>query len=402
MKKDFTSSPLFVVLCNIVIAALAYMILAMDFVMSLALIVIVVVALLLLDKKGIINKLFEVYTANKKFAVISGVVLVVLLPICIANQNYVAHIATMAVIYAIACLGLNFQMGSTDMTNFAPAAFMGIGAYSVAICTTKLALSPWIGLVIGMVAAAAFGFIVGIPTLRTKGYYLSLVTMAIQLAFTQLLYNLPALGGADGISGVTRFGIGDFSFYKSYTVAGIKFARQVPYLLLCSGFLILFTYIAMRVYYTRNGLSLNAISQDEIAANCMGVNVVRQKLFAFVIGGVFCGVAGALFAGLNSYVGPEGFNFNKSLMLICMVILGGMDNSIGVVVGAFLLSIVSEKLRDFADYQQLVYGAILVITLIVRPNGLIPKRVRNYCGITKRTPAMLRPAQAPEAFTVEK
>ncbi len=116
------------------------------------------------------------------------------------------------------------------------------------------------------------------------------------------------------------------------------------------------------------------------------MHVPRQKLFAFVIGGMFCGLAGSLFVGLDSYAGPSSYNFSKSLMLICMVILGGMDNSIGIIVGAFLLTIISEKLRDFADFQQLVYGLILVTMLIVRPNGIIPKRVRNYCGVTRRTP----------------
>lgn len=391
--KNKTQTHLFVVVSNFVIATLIYAILVAEFAASLLIILAVVVALLVMDKYGIINKIFATYNRNKKYAIISGIIMALIVPVSLTNKNYESHIACMALIYAIACLGLNFQMGSTNMVNFAPAAFMGIGAYSVAITTTKLHLSPWLGMLFGMACSALFALLVGVPTLRTKGYYLSLVTMAVQLAFTQLLYNLPVLGGANGISGVGRFGIGKgCSFYKSYTIAGIKFAPQVPYLLLCAAFLIFFCYVAMRIYYSRTGLSLNMISQDDIAANCLGVNVANQKLVAFIIGGVFCGAAGALFAGLNSYVGPEGFNFNRSLMLICMVILGGMDNSIGVIVGAFLLSIISEKLRDFADYQQLVYGAILVITLIVRPNGLIPKRVRDYCGITGRTPAILSSA----------
>ncbi len=137
----------------------------------------------------------------------------------------------------------------------------------------------------------------------------------------------------------------------------------------------------MRVYFSRTGISLNAIAQDEIAANCFGVNIRRQKLFAFVIGGIFCGIAGSLLVGLEGYVGPDSYNFAKSLMLICMVILGGMDNTIGIIVGAFILAIISEKLRDFVDYQQLVYGIWLVVILIIRPNGIIPRRVRKYSGL---------------------
>lgn len=392
--KKSLNSPLMVVLCNILIAVLVREILITDFIVSIAIMVAVVVAILVVDKYGVINAMFDAYTANKKAAVISGVILILAVCLSLTNNNYIAHIATMAVIYGIACLGLNFQMGSTDMTNFAPAAFMGIGAYSVAIVTTKLGWSPWVGMLVGAVAVGILSYLVGVATLKTKGYYLSLVTMAIQLAFTQLLNNLPELGGANGIPGVEKYSIFGFELYKKYTIFGVKFAPQIPYLLLCIVFLIVFAYIAMRIYTTKNGLSLNCIAQDEIAANCLGINVAKQKLFAFVVGGVFCGVAGSLLVGLDSYVGPSTYNFSRSLILICMVILGGMDNSIGVIVGAFLLAIISEKLRDFADFQQLVYGVILVTMLIVRPNGIIPKRVRNYCGLTKRQlPRMPRAAE---------
>ncbi|MEG1524994.1 MAG: branched-chain amino acid ABC transporter permease [Clostridia bacterium] len=397
--KKVLSNPFAVILCNVIIAVLIREILITDFIVSLVLMVAVIVAMLLLDKFGIINALFDAYIAQKTAAIISGIMLVIAIPISLTSNNYIAHIATMAVVYGIACLGLNFQMGSTDMTNFAPAAFMGIGAYSVAVCTTKFGLSPWVGMLMGIFISGLLGLIVGLPTLKTKGYYLSLVTMAIQLAFTQLMNNIPALGGANGIPGVEKYSIFGFQLYKKYTVFGIKFAPQIPYLLLCIGFLILFTYIAMRVYYSKSGLSLNAIAQDEIAANCLGINASRQKLFAFVIGSIFCGVAGSLLVGLDSYVGPSSYNFARSLVLICMVILGGMDNSIGIIVGAFLLAIISEKLRDFADFQQLVYGLILVTMLIVRPNGIIPKRVRNYCGITKRTLEHApKAAEVPQAF----
>ena len=383
-KKGFYSSWAFVLLCNLVIFGLVYAILMTETNISIPLIAIVVVALLIMERKGLVNQVFTAYIKNRAVAIISTSVLLIALPFMLAGQRYIAHIAIMVVIHAMVAMGLNFQMGSTDMVNFAPAAFMGMGAYSVAAATVKLGLSPWIGFLLAIVISGLFGILIGVPTLRTKGYYLSLVTMAIQLAFTQLLYNLPSLGGANGIAGVKPFAIGSFEFFKSYTLFGFKMAPQIPYLFFCLLILVILTYIAMRVNITRFGLSLNNIAQDEIAANCLGVNITRQKLFAFVIGGVFCGVSGALYSGLNSYVGPEDFNFAKSLMIICMVILGGMDNSIGVIVGAFLLTVITEKLRKFADFQQLVYGAILVIVLIVRPSGLIPKRVRNYCLLLAR------------------
>ncbi|MEA5060108.1 MAG: branched-chain amino acid ABC transporter permease [Clostridia bacterium] len=393
MKSKIFDTPLAVILCNVLIAVLVFSIVMAEYALSLILSAAAVIVILAMDRFKIVSRIFDLYIRYKKAAIFSGIAMVILFPISLTKNIYIAHIATVATIYGIACLGLNFQMGSTDMTNFAPAAFMGIGAYSVGICTIKFGLSPWIGMLMGLVVSGVFGFIIGLPTLKTKGYYLSLVTMAIQLAFTELVKIIPYLGGSDGMSNVTKYSVFGFELYKRYTVGGIKFAPQVPYLYLCILFLIVCTYIAMRVYFSRTGLSLNTIAQDEIAANCMGMNVSRQKLFAFVIGGMFCGLAGSLFVGLEGYVGPDSYDFAKSLMLICMVILGGMDNSIGIIVGAFLLAIISEKLRDFADFQQLIYGAILVVMLIVRPNGIIPKRVRNYCGICRRQP-MPPPSQA--------
>ncbi|MDR1766304.1 MAG: branched-chain amino acid ABC transporter permease [Lachnospiraceae bacterium] len=388
-RWNFKLSAPAIVACNILISVLAHLIIVMPFVPSMAIMVAAVVIILIMDRYGAVNEIFDSYIAHKKVAVVSGAVCLVVIPISLTSQNYAAQIACTAVVYMIACLGLNFQMGSTDMTNFAPAAFMGLGAYGVGVAVKHFHVSPWVGVLIGVAAAVAFGFVIGLPTLKTKGYYLSLVTMAIQLAFTQIIYITPFLGGQGGLTDLAssggRFTLFGLSLYKRYTVAGIRFAPQIPYLIFCGVVLVLLTYVAMRVYFTKSGLSLNTIAQDEIAANCMGIHVSKQKLFAFVIGGVFCSIAGSLYAGLDAYVGPDTYNFSKSLMLICMVILGGMDNSIGIIVGTFLLTVISEKLRDVGDFQQLVYGAILVIMLIVRPNGIIPKRVRNYCAVTGRT-----------------
>ena len=261
----------------------------------------------------------------------------------LADKRYIAHIAIIVTVYGMAALGLNFQMGSTNMVNFAPAAFMGIGAYSIAVLTAKFGMSSWVALAIAILTSGLMGLLIGIPTLRTKDYYLSLVTMALQLAFTMVLFNIPYLGGPNGISGVKPLSIGEFSLVKSYTVFGVKIAPQIPYLYLCILILALFIYIAMRIYISRIGLSLNTIAQDEVAANCLGINIAARKLFAFVIGAIFCGVAGALYGSYTSYVGPDDFGFPKSLMIICMVILGGMDNVVGVVTGLLSLPLLPKN-----------------------------------------------------------
>lgn len=380
----FYNNPVSVVITNLIIFTLVYFILLLDFAASLSLLAAAVIVLLYMDKKGHINAIFGAFIKFRKIALISAVIMALAVPLLLSQERYITHIAIMAVIYGIASLGLNFQMGSTDMTNFAPAAFMGIGAYSVAVFTVKLGLNIWFGFLSAIILSMVTGLLIGLPTLRTKGYYLSLVTMALQLAFTMFLYNAAYLGGPMGIPGVKPFGIGSFSFLQSYTVFGVKMVPQTPYLLFCVILLIILAYIAMRVYISRIGLSLNTIAQDEVAANCMGIDLVQRKLFAFVIGAVFCGVAGALYGSYTTYVGPDDFGFPRSLMIICMVILGGMDNVVGVIVGAFILTVITEKLRVFSDYQQLVYSLVLVTVLIVRPAGLVPKRVRNYYQLFKR------------------
>jgi len=379
--------PVMVVLCNILVFGLAFAMLRLSYQYSLTCVALTVAALLFMDKKGHINTLFTLFIRYKKTALVSALLCLLTLPLLLAGLRYESHIAVMAVIYAMVCLGLNFQMGSTNMVNFAPAAFMGIGAYSMAVITVNMGASPWLGLGMALVLCAFAGLLIGLPTLRTKGYYLSLVTMALQLAFTQLIKNIAFMGGPNGISGVKPFTIGSFSLFKSYTLPVLgKTAPHFFFLFFCSIILVMLVYIAMRIYISRYGLAFNTIAQDEIAANCLGVNVSGLKLLAFVLGGVFCGIAGALYAGLTSFVGPSDFTFARSLVYICMVILGGMDNPIGVVVGAFLLTVVMEKLRDFAEYAQLVYALLLVVILIVRPAGLIPKRVRDYCALFKRQP----------------
>ncbi len=382
---NFINSGFGVIGINILIFALVYFILLWNFAASLSLLAAAIIALLYLDKKGYINSVFEAFIRHKKLALITAVLLTLILPLLLAKERYITHIAIMVVIYAMASMGLNFQMGSTDMVNFAPAAFMGIGAYTLAVFTVKLGFNIWMGLFASIILSMLTGLLIGLPTLRTKGYYLSLVTMALQLAFTMLLYNVPYLGGPMGMPGVKPFSIGAFSFLKSYTLFGVKMVPQIPYLYMCLIMLIIMTYIAMRVYISRIGLSLNNIAQDEVAANCLGIDITRRKLFAFVIGAVFCGIAGALYGSYTTYVGPDDFGFPRSLMIICMVILGGMDNTIGVIVGAFILTVITEKLRAFSDFQQLIYSIVLVVVLIVRPAGLIPKRIRNYCLLFKKS-----------------
>lgn len=332
---------------------------------------------ILSEKYKVMRQIAEVLSQNTKIIVVMAVVFAFLLPLLLQN-SYVIHVATLAIITALVALGLNFQIGSAGMVNVAPAAFMGIGAYTSAIASVQFGLNPWVGTLLGTVMAALLGLAVGYPTLKTRGYYLALVTIALQVIFGLLIINTSWLGGANGISGVPGYKIFSLSFNQNFILGGINYTFKSYYLwfaLLCLGICM---WISYRLWNSRIGLAWNAIEQDQIVAATQGINVSYMKLLAFTIGGAFAGLAGALFGHFMNFVGVEDFSLEKSLVIICMVALGGMDNVLGVVLGAVFLTVLNEKLRAFADYGMFFYGIVLLIVLLSRPQGLLPKRLRKY------------------------
>ncbi|NLW08122.1 MAG: branched-chain amino acid ABC transporter permease [Clostridia bacterium] len=330
------------------------------------------------ERKDSIEQVYLSVEKNKPIVLGIIVLFVLVLPFLLHKNNYLLHVVVMAGIYAIVALGLNFQVGSTGMVNFAPAALFGAGAYVSAIAAVKFGISPWLGILLGMVGAALLGLIFGFPALKTRGYYLSLVTIALQIIFTQMIVNTAWLGGPNGIPGIPPYELAGFSFKQSLKILGLTIPYQINYIYLTFIFLGLTALAASRLYTSRTGLAWNAIEQDEIVAATQGINLTKEKLLAFALGAAFAGVAGALYAHYTSFIGYEDFDFSKSLILICMVLLGGMDNVSGVTLGAILLTIIDEKLRDFADYRMLMYSVILITILITRSQGLLPKRTRKY------------------------
>lgn len=345
---------------------------------ALGLVLAALCVIVFLEKGGKMNRLMDITEANGRVTFLALAAFVLILPFLTRDNTYLMHVAVISGLHALVALGLNFQVGSTGMVNFAPAAFYGMGAYTSALLSTKLGLSPWLGTAAGMVTAAILGLVTGYPALKTRGYYLSLVTIALQTVFTLLIINTPWVGGPNGIAGVPPYKVGALSFRSNLSLGGLQLPYQTYYFYLAFAVLALAVYVASRLYSSRIGLAWNAIEQDEIVAVCQGVDLTRLKLLAFSLGAAFAGVAGALYGHYISFVGAEDFDFSKSLILICMVILGGRDNVSGVVLGAILLTIIDEKLRDFTDYRMLMYGVILVLVLLLRPQGLLPRRVRKY------------------------
>lgn len=338
------------------------------------------------ERRGSIEIVYEAVGSSKGSALTVIGLFVLLLPFLLSGNNYLMHIVVIAGIYSIVVVGLNFQVGSAGMVNFAPAAFFGTGAYTSALLSVKLGLSPWLGTLSGILMAALLGLIFGFPALKAKGYYLSLVTIAMQEIFSLMIINTDALGGPNGVPGIPAYQIAGHSLNSPVEILGISLPYQTNYIYLVYGILALVTLVAYRLYNSRIGLAWNAIEQDEIVAVTQGINRSRQKLLAFALGAALAGLAGAMYSHYTSFIGVEDFGFSKSLILICMVLLGGMDNVSGVILGAMLLTIIDNKLQNYADYRMLMYSLILILILIIRSQGILPKRNRKYPFFLSKNP----------------
>ena len=346
----------------------------------------VVALLLLFIAMGILLKTWKsahqaltgLFREMKTLAIVGFVLLILILPFVFRARPYLIHLCVMAGLYAILALGLNFQLGSTNVVNFATAASYGIGAYASALFAVHYHLPFWIGIFIGGGFASLFGLLLGFPCMKTKDYYLSLVTIAFGLVVYLLFINFSWTGGPNGIPNIPPPSIGGHSFREPLNLFGSQLPFQSNYfylifLLVCAALL-----VAYRLHESRVGLTWNAIREDEIAARCQGIDVTWYKILAFCIDAFFGGVTGTVYAHYIGFISPENFAFIVSVVVVTMVILGGMDNVFGVIMGAILLTILPEKFRAFEDFRLLIYGVIVVMMLMFRPQGLFPQKLRVY------------------------
>lgn len=318
------------------------------------------------------------YRDAPRVANVTFAILVLVIPVVFRTSPYVIHIFIISGLYAILALGLNFQLGSTGVVNLATAATYGIGAYTSALLSVHFQIPPAAGILIGGAVGAFFGLLLGFPCLRTKDYYLSLVTIAFGMIVYLLMNNLKFTGGADGVANIPPLAFGGYSFKEPINLFGLALPYQSNYFYFVALLLVLTTFVAVRLHHSRTGLVWNAIREDEIAARCNGIDVTRYKVLAFCIDAFFGGVCGTVYAHYVGFISPENFHFAVSIIVVTMVIFGGMDNVAGVILGAILLTVLPEKLRVFHDYRLMFYGAIVITLLVFRPQGLIPQRLRSY------------------------
>ena len=330
-----------------------------------------------------------------------AVLALVLLPLALAWVGTAwVRIANLAILYVLLALGLNIVVGFAGLLDLGYIAFYAVGAYAYALLASPhfgLHLPFWAVLPVGAAIAAFFGVLLGAPTLKLRGDYLAIVTLGfgeiVRIFFNNLSYPVNITNGPQGISRIDPIRIGGFSFNSSDTLLGIDFSGPIKYYYLLILVLLAVIVINVRLEDSRIGRAWQAIREDETAAGAMGINTTHVKLLAFAMGASFGGIAGGLFAAIQGFVSPESFAWIESIMVLSMVVLGGMGNIWGVILGALLLSFVPEFLRHTVDPLQrallgkiviepevirmLLFGLALVLMMLFRPAGLWPSKVRR-------------------------
>ncbi len=294
------------------------------------------------------------------------------------EEDFVLLLIATVLIYLVACLGLSIQLGFAGLLNFAGAAFFGTGCYTAAILTQHGALAPILIVLAGGLFAAAIGALIIWPVLRTRGHYAALVTIAFVLLFKTFLEVNDALGGPQGLP-VGGMSILGWEFNEWIELSDdIELSFYINYVLGALVLLIVAFGITRRIDRSWIGLNLDALRLDEVAARCFGVNIVRWKIIAFTTGNILIGMAGALFGMMIGYIAPDNFTFGDSLIFVSIVVLGGLGSIWGAALACAIVIVLPEKLQAIQEYRYLLFAALVILILLFRPGGLIPRQLREY------------------------
>ena len=295
-------------------------------------------------------------------------------------------LATLTLIYVMLGLGLNIVVGFAGLLDLGYVAFYAVGAYTYALLSEYFGLSFWVCLPLAGLLAATFGCLLGFPVLRLRGDYLAIVTLGFGEIIRILLNNWTQVtGGPNGIGGIdkpTLFGLefnrrageGSQTFHEFFGI-GYDSSHKVIFLYLVAVLLVLFTvYVINRIQRMPIGRAWEALREDEIACRSLGLNPTVIKLSAFTLGASFAGFAGCFFAARQGFISPESFTFIESAIILAIVVLGGMGSQFGVILAAIAMTILPELAREFQEYRMLMFGGVMVLMMLWRPQGLLPMK----------------------------
>ncbi|MFZ0135121.1 MAG: branched-chain amino acid ABC transporter permease [Desulfobacterales bacterium] len=291
-------------------------------------------------------------------------------------DNYGLDIAINVLIYVSLGLGLNIVVGLAGLLDLGYIAFYAVGAYTYALLNTNFGVPFWLALPLGSVISAGVGAFIGYPTLKMRGDYLAIVTLGFGEIIRIVLNNWDSLTkGPNGILGIKAPGL----FYPVVQNGSLEFAHiylknlvWLYYLILAIALLIMLA--VHRLNQSRIGRAWMAVREDETAAELTGIHTTRMKLYAYMLGAIFAGFAGAFFAAKVRYVNPSSFIFLESALVLCIVVLGGMGSIPGIIIGAVAIIVLPELFRGLALYRMAAFGGAMTAMMVFRPEGLLPAK----------------------------
>ncbi len=301
---------------------------------------------------------------KRGIAILAILVAMVVAPLIFGQ--YATVILTNALLYVVLALGLNIVVGYAGLLDLGFAAFFAVGAYTVGIATLHWGLNFWLALPLAIVIAMLAGIIIGTPTLRLRSDYLAIVTLGFGEIVRIAARNLRETGGASGLSGI-----------QSPWLFGWHIRTPLDFYYVFCVLAIIAVLVSVRLANSRLGRAWLYVRHDEDAAEAMGIDRVRVKLAAYVVGAIYGAVGGAFFAANLGAISPNSFSFQQSVLILMAVILGGMGKIPGVILGAFIVILTPELLRDFGDLRLLIFAVGLLLIMLFRPSGIWPVRSRR-------------------------
>jgi branched-chain amino acid transport system permease protein len=284
---------------------------------------------------------------------------------------YQVNIMISGLTYVMLGLGLNIVIGLAGLLDLGYVAFYAVGAYSYALLNYHFGLNFWLALPAGAALGALFGILLGFPVLRLRGDYLAIVTLGFGEIIRLVLENWNEFSfGPSGIANIPRPGI-----------PGVEFTLEqntifIYYLVVA---LVVFTiFVVNRLQNSRIGRAWIALREDEVACQAMGIDKTKTKLTAFALGATWAGMAGVVFAAKTTFINPASFTIWESVMILCVVVLGGMGSILGVVIGAGFLILIPEYFRAFSEYRMLAFGSALILMMVFRPGGIVSGVRKTY------------------------